>query len=150
EISLILSEKARVFDFFAIRGRQKRLKSHVHANNLRRRWHPLRRDLDRKGDVPLVCARAFQADGLDLSLNWTMPNDFHAPNFRDDQVVASDRDTVPILRVGDRTIAIELFVARVSSILCAFLYAAEKRLECQIDANLNILQDLAMYQLETR
>src|SRR6266508_3628273 len=133
EISLIASEKARVLDFFTIRSGQERLKPHIHTDYMRGRWQSSRLNLDRETDIPLVRARAFQANGLDLSLDRAMPHDLNSPDLGDDQVVPTDDYPVAILRVGDTSIAFELLVARVSSILCAFLYVTEEGLKRQID-----------------
>src|SRR5947207_12642963 len=85
QVSLIAPEKARVLDLLTLRSGQKRFETHIDADNVLCGRQPLSLDFNREGDIPLVGLRAFQADGLDLPLDRTMPNDLHAPDFRDDQ-----------------------------------------------------------------
>jgi hypothetical protein len=150
EIGLIASEKAWVLDFFTVRGRQERLKPHIHADYLWRRWQTFRLDLDREGDIPLIGVRTFQADGLDLAFDPSMPNDLDPPNLGDDQIVTSDLDPVAVLRVGDATVAVELLIARVAGFFFTRFYAAKEGLKRKIEPDGDILQYLAVNELERR
>jgi hypothetical protein len=54
-----------------------------------------------------------------------MPHDLDAPNLGDDQVVTSDSDTVPVLRVGDGAVAVDLLIARVAGFFFTRFYTAK-------------------------
>ena len=107
ELGLVAPEKARVFDLLTLTCRQERGEPHIHADKLRSWWQTFGRDFNREGHVPLVRARAFQANRLDFALDRPVPNDLDAPDLGDDQIVASDLDPVAVLRVGDRAVAVD-------------------------------------------
>jgi hypothetical protein len=142
------AEKARISDLLPIRQGSERSKANIHANcaTIWCKW--LCRCFHAQAGIPFTCSRAPNRDRLDFSLNRSMQDDFHRPNLTHKKRVPFQSHTIAILRVGDTIIAAKALVSRVAAFLFACLDTTKKRLECQIDTDLNILQDLAMHQFE--
>src|SRR5436190_23531128 len=76
-----------------------------------------------------------------------MQVDQYRADLGEDQPITFEPCAIAILRVGDRVIAPKLLETRIARV-DPRLEAAKERLECQIDSDLNVLQDLTMHQLE--
>jgi hypothetical protein len=101
-----------------------------------------------KGDKPFATAASAQRDRFDLTFDWPMRIDQHRAALREDEPVAFQTRAIAVLRVGHTVVAAKALEARVSGVLFSGFDTPEERLECQINANLDILQHLAMHQLE--
>src|SRR5262249_44808350 len=79
-----------------------------------------------------------------------MQDDLNRADLAQRENAAFQSYAVPILRVGERVIAAKALEPWIAGFLLVRLDTTEERLECQINTDLNILQDLAMHQLERR
>src|SRR5262249_17275553 len=119
-----------------------------HADNLGGRRQALTLDLARKRYVPFASMSAAQGDGFGYTFYRSVQHDLNRTDFRKDQSIAVKPNAIAILRVGDAVIAAKTFETRIADLLCAFLHTTEESLKSQIDPELDVLQHLAMHQLE--
>src|SRR5262249_678867 len=99
-------------------------------------------------DVPLARSRAAQRHRLDRAFDWTVQDDGDRTNFREDQLVSFEPRAVPVLRIGDAVIPAKTFETRIAWVFGSFFHATKEGLKGQINTLRDVLQHLAMYQLE--
>lgn len=149
QVMLIAAKETRVVYYLASRKRGEFLKTDIHADSrFRHVGGLLIRFLNGKGDKPLTGTASPQGDSLNTSFDGTMKIDQHRANSGKEQSIAFEPRPVPVLRVGHTVVSTKALEAWITGVVGSLLYAAKERLKGQIDPHLNILQDLAMHQLE--
>ena len=79
-----------------------------------------------------------------------MQHELDRSNFREDQALAFEPHTIPILRVGHAVIATKTLKTRVADILGSFSHTTKVGSERQINPLRDVLQDHRMHQLQRR
>jgi hypothetical protein len=149
QVALIAPKEARVVYRLASRERGKLLKTDIYTNSrFRHVGGLLTRFFDRKGNKSLAGTTMPKCDGFDSAFDGTVEVDRYLADLREDQLVFFEPRAVPVLRVGHTVVSTRALEARVSGVLFTDFDTAKERLECQIDTNLSVLQDLAMHQFE--
>ncbi len=100
----IRAEEARVGNLFARRksGKVRQASVNPNASIIRGQW--LRFHLHREARIPFACCRARDGQSLDLALQRTVKFDFDFADFRERQLIRSERETG--LRVGERIVSL--------------------------------------------
>jgi hypothetical protein len=149
QVTLITPKETWVGNRFARRERGELLKTDIHADcGLHYVGNRCALALHGKSDKPLATPASPQRDGFDPALDGSMQLDQHRADLREDQLVPFEPCAIPVLRIGHRVVPTKALETRVSGVLFARFGTPKERLECQIDPNLDVLQDLGMHPLE--
>jgi hypothetical protein len=143
------SEKARIGDLLTIRQGSERREAKIYSNGTpiwrKRLW----RDNHTKADKPLASGRTPQRNRLDLPFDRTMQDDLDRPDLAKDERATVQSHAIAVLWIGDAVVAPKLFETGIAWVFTG-LDAAKECLECRIDPNMNVLQDLRINTLQVR
>lgn len=149
EIFFATTKKAGVINRLTSRERSKLLQPDIHAYG--GWWHIGNLSallFHRERDKPLAGTTTPQRDGFDAAFDGAVKVDRYLADLGEDELVPFEPCAVAVLWIGHTVVATKALKSRVSGVLFARPNTAKECLECQIDTNLNVLQDLAMHQPE--